>query len=89
MGQCRIDPAKVAKCGPTFDQVTAAIKENNQNGGGGVIDRGSGPLLVQGLGRTVPLEQIKAVQIAVKDGVPVLLGDVADVRIGHEVRRGR
>ncbi len=86
--QCRIDPAKVAKYGLTFDRVTAAIRENNQNVGGGVIDRGSGTLLVQGVGRTVTLEQIKAVQIAVKDGVPVLLGAVADVRIGHEVRRG-
>jgi cobalt-zinc-cadmium resistance protein CzcA len=86
--QVRIDPAKVAKYGLTFDIVTAAIRENNQNVGGGVIDRGSGTLLVHGVGRTTTLEQIRGIQVAVKDGVPVLLGDVSEVRIGHEVRRG-
>ena len=86
--QVRIDPAKVAKYGLTFDTVSTAIRENNQNVGGGVIDRGSGTLLVHGVGRTTTMEQIRSIQIAVKDGVPVLLGDVADVRIGHEVRRG-
>ncbi len=86
--QVRIDPSKVAKYGLTFDRVTAAVRENNQNVGGGVIDRGSGSLLVAGVGRTTTLDQIRAIQIAVQDGVPVLLGDVAEVKIGSEVRRG-
>lgn len=86
--QVRIDPAKVTKYRLTFDIVTAAIRENNQNVGGGVIDRGSSTLLVHGVGRTTTLEQIRSIQVAVKDGVPVLLGDVSEVRIGHEVRRG-
>jgi heavy metal efflux system protein len=86
--QCRIDPAKLSKYGLTFDRVTAAIRENNQNVGGGVIDRGGGTLLVHGLGRTTTLEQIRNIQIAATDGVPVLLGDVAQVAIGNEVRRG-
>ncbi|WP_439627667.1 efflux RND transporter permease subunit [Gemmata sp.] len=86
--QVCIDPARVAKYGLTFDAVTAAIRENNQNVGGGVIDRGSGTLLVHGVGRTTTLEQLRGIQVAVKDGVPVLLGDVSELRIGHEVRRG-
>ncbi|MDB5309311.1 MAG: czcA 6 [Gemmataceae bacterium] len=86
--QARIDPAKLAKYGLTFDRVTAAIRENNQNVGGGVIDRGSGMLLVHGVGRTTTLGEIRNIPIVVKDGVPVLVGDVAEVRIGHEVRRG-
>ena len=86
--QVRIDPSKLAKYGLTFDQVTSSIRENNQNVGGGVIDRGSNTLLVQGLGRTTTLDQIRQIQLNAKDGVPVRLGDVADVQIGHEVRRG-
>ena len=86
--QARIDPAKLAKYGLTFDRVTAAIRDNNQNVGGGVIDQRSSTVVVSGVGRTVNIEQIRNIQIAVTDGVPVLLGDVADVRIGHEVRRG-
>jgi cobalt-zinc-cadmium resistance protein CzcA len=86
--QVRIDPARLVKYGLTFDRVTAAIRENNQNVGGGVIDQGSGTLLVHGIGRTSTLDQIRAIQIAASEGVPILLGDVADVTIGHEVRRG-
>lgn len=86
--QVRIDPAKVAKYGLTFERVTAAIRENNQNVGGGVIDKGSSTVLVSGVGRTTTLAQIRGIQIAVSDGVPVLLGDVAEVAIGNEVRRG-
>ncbi len=86
--QVRIDPAKLAKYGLTFDRATEAIRANNQNVGGGVIDRGSGMLLVHGIGRTGTLEEIRNIPLAAKDGVPVLLGDVSEVRIGHEVRRG-
>jgi heavy metal efflux system protein len=86
--QVRLDPAKLVKYGLTFDQVAEAIRENNQNVGGGVIEKGSGMLLVHGLGRTTTLDEIRAIQIATKDGVPTLIGDVSEVRIGHEVRRG-
>ena len=86
--QVRIDPAKVAKYGLTFDRVTAAIGENNHNVGGGVIDTGSSTVLVAGVGRTTTLSQIRGIQVAVSDGVPVLVGDVAEVAIGNEVRRG-
>lgn len=86
--QVRIDPGKLAKHGLTFDLVTSAIRENNHNVGGGVIERGSEMLLVHGLGRTTNIDQIKLIQLSAIDGVPVLLGDVAEIVIGHEVRRG-
>jgi cobalt-zinc-cadmium resistance protein CzcA len=86
--QARVDPAKLAKYGLTFDLVAAAIRENNQNVGGGVIDRNSNTLLVHGLGRTTTLDQIRRIPLSAKDGVPTLLGDVAEVAIGHDVRRG-
>jgi cobalt-zinc-cadmium resistance protein CzcA len=86
--QVKVDPPRLLKYGLTFDVVIAAIRENNQNVGGGVIEQGSNSLLVQGLGRTTNLDEIRHIQIAVKDGVPILLGDVADVVVGHEVRRG-
>ena len=86
--QVRIDPAKLAKYELTFHQVASSVQANNHNVGGGVIDQGSGMLLVHGLGRTTTLEQIRNIQIYAKAGVPVLLGSVAEVGIGHEVRRG-
>ena len=65
-----------------------AVEKNNRNAGGGNIRRGSEMLLVHGIGRTIDVNQIKAIQVKSKDGVPILVADVADVQIGYEVRRG-
>ena len=86
--QVRLDPERLIKHGLTFDQVMEAVKDNNRNVGGGSIDVGARMLLVQGLGRTVNIEQIKNIVITAKDGVPIRVGDVADVQTGHEIRLG-
>jgi len=86
--QVRINPNLLIKYDLTFDQVVRAVEENNRNVGGGSVREGSQAVLVQGLGRTVNVEQIKAIVVTAKDGVPVRVGDVAEVTIGSEIRRG-
>jgi len=86
--QVRIDPARLVKHGLTFDQVVEAARENNRNVGGGSIAVGARMLLVHGQGRVVNVEQIKNIVITAKDGVPIHVGDVADVETGHEIRLG-
>jgi heavy metal efflux system protein len=86
--QVRIDPTRLIKHDLTFDEVVEAVEKNNRNVGGGSIRQNSQMLLVHGLGRTVNLEQIKNIVVKAHDGVPVRVRDVADVEIGHEVRRG-
>ncbi|HRX81629.1 MAG TPA: CusA/CzcA family heavy metal efflux RND transporter, partial [Pirellulaceae bacterium] len=86
--QVRIDPDDLIKHGLTFDEVVAAVKSNNRNVGGGNITRNTEMLLVHGIGRTVSIEQIQNIVIKAKDGVPIRVRDVADVQIGHEIRRG-
>ena len=86
--QVRIDPDRLIKHGLTFDQVVEAVEKNNVNVGGGYIRKGTEALLVHGIGRTVNVEQIKGIVVTAKGGMPVHVGDVAEVAIGHEVRRG-
>jgi cobalt-zinc-cadmium resistance protein CzcA len=86
--QLRLDPDRLVKHGLTFDQAVEAVKENNRNVGGGSISLGSQMLLVQGVGRTVNLEQIGNIVITAKNGVPIRVRDVADVQTGHEIRLG-
>jgi cobalt-zinc-cadmium resistance protein CzcA len=86
--QARIDPDRLIKHGLTFDAVVGAIEANNRNVGGGTITQESQLLLVHGVGRTVNAEQIENIVIASKDGTPIRVRDVADVEIGHEIRRG-
>ncbi len=45
-------------------------------------------LLVHGLGRTVNVDQIGNIVVTARDGVPIRVRDVADVEVGHEIRRG-
>jgi len=86
--QVRIDPARLIKHGLTFDEVVEAVERNNRNVGGGSIRQNSQMLLVHGIGRTAGVEQIKNIVVTAKEGVSIRVQDVADVEIGHEVRRG-
>lgn len=86
--QIRINPDKLIKHGLTFSEVVEAVKKNNFNVGGGNISQSSGMLLVQGLGRTTDIEQLRQIVITAKDGVPIRVANVAEVVIGHEIRRG-
>lgn len=86
--QIRINPDKLIKHGLTFDQVVEAVQKNNFNVGGGNIQQNSGMLLVQGLGRTTNIDQLKQIVVTAKDGVPTRVSDIGEVVIGHEIRRG-
>jgi len=86
--QVRIDPDKLIKHSLTFNQVIAAVQQNNYNVGGGNITQESGMLLVQGLGRTTTIDELRQIVITAKEGVPIRVADVGEVVIGHEIRRG-
>lgn len=85
--QVRIDPARLNKHELTFDEVINAVTQNNLNVGGGSLDRTGTMLLVQGLGRTSSLDEIRQIVVAAKHGVPIKLGDIAEVAVGSEIRR--
>jgi len=86
--QVRLDPDRLIKHGVTFDEAVQALQNNNFNVGGGNISQPSGMLLVQGLGRTTTIDQVREIVITAEDGVPIRVADVGEVIIGHEIRRG-
>jgi cobalt-zinc-cadmium resistance protein CzcA len=86
--QVLVDPDRLLKYDVSFDQVTRALQDNNLNVGGGALDRSGEMLLVHGSGRTATVEQIRAVPITARQGVPVRIADVAEVRIGSALRMG-
>lgn len=86
--QVRIDPNRLIKYELTLDQVVTALAENNRNVGGGTITEEKRLQLVHGVGRTVNAQQIENIVVTAEDGVPVRVRDVADVQVGHEIRRG-
>lgn len=88
--QVRIDPNRLIRHGLSFDEVVSAVRRGNLNVGGGSIhrDRAGEMLLVHGIGRTVNVEQIQDIVVTAQAGVPIRVREVADVTIGHEIRRG-
>jgi Cu/Ag efflux pump CusA len=87
--QVLVDPAELLRFGVTLAEVTEALGESNENATGGYLDQ-QGPyeLLVRSLGRLQTIEQTGEVVVAMRQGRPVLVRDVARVIQGAHVKRG-
>ena len=86
--QVLVNPDKLRHFGLTVGDVYQAVGRNNANAGGGVLPQYAEQYLIRGIGLVRDVEDIRAVVLKEKDGVPVYVRDVADVQIGHEVRQG-
>ncbi len=83
-----VDPSRLVKHDLTMDDVFEALEKNNMNVGGGNITEAGELHLVQGIGITTNIGEIQNIVIDAHDGVPILIRDVGEVRLGHEIRRG-
>jgi len=83
-----VDPEELAKRGLTMDRLIEAVERNNANVGGGTIDQAGESSLVQGVAIVTSAQDIEAIVITAKEGVPVRVADVARVVEGREIRRG-
>ncbi len=86
--QVHVHPALLSARGLTLNQVEDALREANQNSGGGVMVVGPEALNVRALGLLKP-DQIADVAVAAQAGVPVRVRDVASVETGYRPRLGR
>jgi cobalt-zinc-cadmium resistance protein CzcA len=86
--EVQLDPSLLAKYNLTFDDISQALRENNQNVGGGPVEQGGQLALIQGVGLVQSTEDIADLVITSVGGVPIRIRDVSDVTIGHAIRRG-
>ncbi len=87
--QVEVDPSRLLAYDIPLTKVIAAVRGSNTDVGGRVLEMGGSELVVRGRGRFESLDQIRAVSIgAGANGVPVTVGDVANVQIGADQRRG-
>jgi len=83
-----VNTERLIKYELTLRDLVEALESNNQNAGGGQIVRNGEALLVHGVGLVTNTVEIGNIVITSYDGAPVRVRDVADVEIGHEIRRG-
>ncbi|MGB2932795.1 MAG: CusA/CzcA family heavy metal efflux RND transporter [Methyloceanibacter sp.] len=81
-------PQKLAAYGLSLEDVARALSENNSNVGAGYVERRGEQYLIRVPGQLSGIEDIASVVVAMRDGLPVRVRDIADVIIGEELRTG-
>lgn len=72
----------------SIEDVDNALQLTNQNTTGGFFDLYGSEVLIRNIGRATSLNDLKNTVVANKDGLPVLLSQVAEVKFGSAVKRG-
>jgi Cu(I)/Ag(I) efflux system membrane protein CusA/SilA len=87
--QIVLDPARLRAYGITQGKVIDAVRKANQETGGSVLELGEAEYMVRASGYLETLDDFRGIPLdATAAGVPVVLGDVARVQVGPEMRRG-
>ncbi|WBL73886.1 efflux RND transporter permease subunit [Serratia liquefaciens] len=86
--QVVLDSPSLRALNITHQQVVSAIQDANQEGGGALLEMGEAEYMVRTSGYLKKLSDFADVVITVRDGVPILLSQVATLREGPEIRRG-
>jgi CzcA family heavy metal efflux pump len=86
--QVVVRPERLSALGVTVDQVVEALEHSNQNTSAGFFTSGSQEYLIHGVGRVFRPEDVGETFVALRGDRPVLVRDLAEVRIGAAVKRG-
>ncbi len=87
--QVVLDPNKLRAYNLPIAKIKSAIKRANQETGGSVIEMGEAEYMVRATGYIDSLQDLRDIPLGVnKNGSPILLKDIAEVRLGPQMRRG-
>jgi cobalt-zinc-cadmium resistance protein CzcA len=82
------DLQRLAALDLSLSDLATALEENNSSVGAGVINRNGEGLAVRSDGRLRNADELGRTVIATKEGIPILLNQVATVRSGQALRMG-
>ncbi len=87
--QVVLDPDSLRAYNLSLSKVRKAIQRGNQETGGSVIEMAEAEYMVRATGYVDELDDLKNIPLGVNEqGTPILLKDVAQIRIGPQLRRG-
>ncbi|MDB4997749.1 MAG: cation transporter [Myxococcaceae bacterium] len=82
------DPVEMAAKRITMSDIEESLRRASINASGGVLERGSEQLIIRSEGLFNSVSEIGAVSVASRGGTPILLSDVATVKVGWQPRQG-
>jgi cobalt-zinc-cadmium resistance protein CzcA len=83
-----VDQRRLVQYGLSLSQVLQALNNSNVNVGGQTVNIGPQSAVVRGVGLIHSMDDIRRTMVVSNRGIPVVIGDVADVRIEHAPRLG-
>ena len=86
--QVEVSALKLKQYGVMIGEVMDAVSASNQNIGGKTIEENGAEYIVRGVGLVQSAADLESIALLPRNGTPLLLHDVATVRIGGDFRRG-
>jgi cobalt-zinc-cadmium resistance protein CzcA len=86
--QLLLDPAQLTRYGVAVGDIVNAINNNTAIAAGGRATRGEQSYVIRGVGRVTSLADIGATMVTQRNGVPILVHDLGQMKIGHQIREG-
>jgi len=87
--QVVVDPDKMRAFDITLTEIRLAIQAGNQEAGGSVIEMGEAEYMVRATGYLQGIDDLSAIPLGVSsNGTPIVLADLAEIRVGPQMRRG-
>lgn len=83
-----VDPTRLTQYGLSLSELLETIRKSLGNVPGGQMLRAGEQTLVSGIGNVSRREQIEQLVVDTRRDIPIRVADIADVVIGHEIRRG-
>jgi cobalt-zinc-cadmium resistance protein CzcA len=83
-----VDLRKLQSFGLTLPQLVQTLNNSNINVGGQTLNISEQSAVVRGIGLIRSMDQIRRTMLTQQGGVPVLIGDVAEVSVGSQPRLG-
>ncbi|MDD2871782.1 MAG: CusA/CzcA family heavy metal efflux RND transporter [Candidatus Gracilibacteria bacterium] len=86
--QIIVDPLKLSNYNVSLKEISSIVSSGNNNVSGRVIDIGGNEIAIEGVGFIDKVEDLENSFVKNLDGIPIKLGDIAEIKIGSEFRRG-
>lgn len=83
-----VQPDRLKSMNTNIIEIYSALERNNENTGGAYIDKKPNAYFIRGLGMITSMDDIQKIVIKNVNGIPILIRDVAEVKIGSAIRYG-